>query len=290
MLAEIEEFYNSFPNNNTKLVYKRDLSKFDNHFHLSNINEVEKISASQWRAFIDSLELANSSKNSVIRSVHSFVNRMIEDDIIKSSKITSTKMAGSRSLYVKEEKVKRLIVTNEELKAMFDVANNQEKVMLFLIRYCGLRETETINIKLCDVDVETRKILIHGKGSKQRMVSYPAGIDEYMRKLIVDKRRKCEYLFYSQMGKTSGENLKSGISVNRMVKRLAEESNMAQDRILRCTAHSFRRTFATRLIQSTGDIHSVQQAMGHSSQAITQGYVHDSWVDEMMTNQATILD
>jgi len=58
-----------------------------------------------------------------------------------------------------------------------------------------------------------------------------------------------------------------------MVERRARQWGRAAG-VPRCHPHRFRHTFATRLLESCGDLRLVQEALGHQSVATTEVYTH----------------
>ena len=70
------------------------------------------------------------------------------------------------------------LMTEDELKrfykAVWNASNRSHMVMLKLILYTGIRNEELVNINIQDVDLESMKIRIHGKGDKDRNVLFPS--------------------------------------------------------------------------------------------------------------------
>jgi integrase/recombinase XerD len=143
--------------------------------------------------------------------------------------------------------------------------------MFELLYSCGMRISEAIEIKIMDIDYESRFIKLSGKGNKERIV--PIGLQAVkMIKLYVKKsrgeilgKRESEFLFISKKG--SKLNRKS---VWRLLKGYVDRTNIKKN----ITPHTLRHSFATHLIENGADLRSVQELLGHMDISTTQVYTH----------------
>lgn len=144
-------------------------------------------------------------------------------------------------------------------------------VLIELLFGTGARISEICMLTPSQIDVNSMKLRIYGKGAKERLI------------FIVNKNVQMLLCQYLELYKV--EIAESGfLFVNRARKRLTEQS--AREIInklaaqsgckLHITPHMFRHTFATSLLDSGADIRYIQEILGHSSIMTTQIYTHVS--------------
>ncbi len=141
---------------------------------------------------------------------------------------------------------------------------------LFEIAYsCGLRCEEIVDLDLGDVDFESERVRVDGKGGKVRMV--PVGepaqraLERYLsvaRPALADHPGE-PALFISRRGRRLSPS-----DVRRRLERWVREAAIAG----RVSPHSLRHSFATHLLEGGADLRSIQELLGHSSVSTTQIY------------------
>jgi integrase/recombinase XerC len=141
---------------------------------------------------------------------------------------------------------------------------------LFEIAYsCGLRVSEITGLDLDSIDARTGEARVTGKGSKTRIV--PVG-NPALGALAAWLKRRGEIakpgetaLFVGAAGRRLGPR-----EVQRRIKRHAAAAGLQLD----VHPHMLRHSFASHVLQSSGDLRAVQEMLGHSSIASTQVYTH----------------
>lgn len=140
-------------------------------------------------------------------------------------------------------------------------------IMIHLMLDCGMRISETYNLKIDDVYFD--KGFIHIKDSKHnkdRIVPLPSKLKSMMYKYIYLYRKHCDhdYVLQNMYGdKYTYEGAKN------VVRRIRQKTG-----IDRMKNHLFRHTFATSYILCGGDVASLAVLLGHSDISITNGYLH----------------
>lgn len=145
----------------------------------------------------------------------------------------------------------------------------RDRTMFELIYSCGLRASECCTLKLNDYYSLEHRLVVTGKGDKQRMI--PVGdtavelIDSYLenarRKILSGK--KSQYFFVSSSG--------AHITRQDLWERLKVYTEKAG---VESKIHTLRHSFATHLLQGGADLRSVQELMGHSDIRTTEIYTH----------------
>ena len=134
-----------------------------------------------------------------------------------------------------------------------------------LIYSSGLRVSEATNVKLDDFEDNRNFLRVLGKGSKTRLV--PVG--QYANDAIsawLEKRNsihsESKYLFLNLRGKKISTR-----SVQERIRKISVIQGLPP-----VNPHMLRHSFATHLLESSGDLRSIQELLGHSSLSTTQIY------------------
>ena len=141
-------------------------------------------------------------------------------------------------------------------------------IILEFLFSTGMRVSETSNLKTKDLNLSSNTIMIHGKGSKERMSCIlNKDISKLMKHYLTIRKYNSEYAFTNKLGKQYSDQ-----SISNMVNSYAQAAGVT----LHITPHMFRHTFATALHDEDVSLRYVQQLLGHSSIVTTQIYTHIS--------------
>ena len=172
------------------------------------------------------------------------------------------------------------VLSRGELEALLDapparVDDDEEGIrlrddaVLELLYGSGVRVAELCGLRLSDVDLESRRLNVWGKRSKERQVplSEPAaeavrGWLERGRAALVGPDSPPDSLFLNRRGRRLGER-----DVRRILDHRAQSPTHP---------HALRHTFATHLLDGGADLRVVQELLGHASLETTQVYTHVS--------------
>ena len=133
----------------------------------------------------------------------------------------------------------------------------------------GIRLAELAGLDLNDVDLTEGMLRVVGKGSKTRMVPMGAKAVEAIQAWLVVREPWANAdesaLFVSQRGKR--------LSHRAIQQRLAQ-AGQRQGLSSRVHPHKLRHSFATHVLENSGDLRAVQELLGHANLATTQVYTH----------------
>ena len=132
-----------------------------------------------------------------------------------------------------------------------------------------MRISELCALKVNDVNLYDKNVLIYGKGAKERRIQIGnddvvRALEEY-RKAFEESTQKCGHFFVNQTGRPLSDQ-----SVRRMINKYTALAAIEQH----ITPHMFRHTFATSLLEADVDIRYIQEMLGHSSINVTEIYTH----------------
>ena len=228
----LEMFQNPMLNKSplTHKAYLRDLGKFYTHFNFSEISDIENVSKEQFREFIFSLStLSNESKNGVIRAISAFVNFLKNEDYISSEKISTTMFGGKRYL-PKTEKKEKLQLNDAEIHEIYRACETaQEKFMIALMIYTGLRESSVASIKIADID-ETGYFKVRAKGNKLVPIKMSPSLFKLFEEYKKSRDSKKEYLFYPVIGRGAKNDMMSPKTVYERVKSILSRTMLSEER------------------------------------------------------------
>ncbi|NKN30796.1 tyrosine recombinase XerC [Weissella cibaria] len=168
----------------------------------------------------------------------------------------------------------------KELNKLFDVVmadtsllGLRNRLLLEILYGTGARVSEAAGLTLGMLDQTARVITITGKGNKTRIVPYGQyaadALASYLRdarpQLLAKSQVMHDKLFVNQRGQAL-----TASGIEYILKQLAKKAGLTQ----MISAHMFRHTYATDMLNNGADLRTVQQLLGHSSLSTTQIYTH----------------
>ena len=251
---------------NTTKSYERDLKKLNSFLVDLNVSGYSEISSETCSAWIGNLYSQNNNPRSIQRHLSSakgFFRFLKKNNLIQSSPfelVTAPKSSSNLPDVLSPEDVEQLL--NFKPSNMIEI---RDMAIVELMYSSGLRVSETVNINLNDFEEDKSFLRVLGKGSKTRLV--PMGryavnaINEWMR-----EREKIlnntDALFLNAKGTRLTVR-----SVQLRLKKMAIKQGLPP-----IHPHMLRHSFATHMLESSGDLRTIQELLGHSSLSTTQIY------------------
>ncbi|WP_243374118.1 integron integrase [Geotalea sp. SG265] len=207
---------------------------------------------------------------------------------------------AKKSLYIP------VVLSREEIDSILTHLYHPYKLIVKLLFGCGLRLFECLQLRVRDFNFDAKILTIHGKGKKDRTVPLPESIIEELHRQLkrvrtlherdmaeeydgvflddaVEKkfpkapRELLHQWFFPQKELTlveaSEQRRRAHVHESRLQKALYVAVRRASI-TKRVTAHTFRHSFATHLLQANYDIRTIQKLLGHSSLKTTMIYTH----------------
>ena len=251
---------------NTINSYQRDLNKFSKFLEASGVNNFGNLTEEMCSAWIADLFQHNVSARSIQRHISSakgFFNYLKKSGLVINSPfelINSPKSPSHLPNVLSPEEVSQLL--------NFMPKSAQEKrdlAIIELIYSSGLRVSETINVNLGDFEDNKNFLRVLGKGSKTRLVPVGRYAQNAINDWMIEREKlatKDDSLFVNLRGKRITTR-----SVQERLKNIAIMQGLPP-----VNPHMLRHSFATHLLESSGDLRSIQELLGHSSLSTTQIY------------------
>ena len=249
---------------NTTNSYKRDLQKlsiFLNSIGIKNYDEIDDGVCTSWLGNLYSLENTPKTIQRHLSSAKGFFKFLKKNSIIDSSPFELVNAPKSPS-YLPE------VLSPEDVSQLLnfkpsDILEIRDLAIVELMYSSGLRVSETANINLDDFEEEMSFLRVLGKGAKTRLVP----IGRYAKNAI--DNWVYERIKYSEDSNALFINLKgsrlSVRSIQLRLKRLAVKQGLPP-----IHPHMLRHSFATHMLESSGDLRTIQELLGHSSLSSTQ--------------------
>lgn len=252
--------------------YRCDLTQF-NEAMTKPMAEIRYADLQKWSNNLDGGGLSASSRARKISAVKSFFKYLTKMEVVDRNPADGLETPKI------EKKEPKVISMDDAADVLFAAKNGGEREHTWFRNYAvmatflftGIRREELTNIKLTDVDLAGRKILIHGKGSKQRTVYMNDMLHSIMSEYILAHRKnlkpaeKSKYLFPSSQAEKMCVR-----TVNDIVNTMFEKAGIKEGGV---SAHILRKRFATTVFNNTGDIATVSKMLGHSSPTVTMRYI-----------------
>ena len=145
----------------------------------------------------------------------------------------------------------------------------RDRALLELLYSSGLRLAELAGLDLGDLDISDRTVRVTGKGSKTRVVPVGKPALEALRGWIEVRTGMAgpteRALFVSRRGTRLAPR-----TVQQRVQRWARRQGLP----VGVHPHMLRHSFASHVLESSGDLRAVQELLGHASLSTTQVYTH----------------
>ena len=251
---------------NTSISYERDLKKLDSFLKDLNISNYSQINVETCSAWIGSLYSQNNNPRSIQRHLSSakgFFRFLKKNNLIDSSPfdlVTAPKSSSTLPEVLSPEDVEQLL--NFKPTNMIEI---RDVAIVELMYSSGLRVSETVNININDFEENKSFLRVLGKGAKTRLV--PMGrfainaIDDWLKER--DKiQSNTDALFLNAKGTRLTVR-----SIQLRLKKMAVKQGLPP-----IHPHMLRHSFATHMLESSGDLRTIQELLGHSSLSTTQIY------------------
>ena len=252
---------------NTISSYKRDLFKFSSFLSKKEVLDFKMIDPDVLNIFVMELRHTNTSGKSIKRylsSIRVFFNFLIEVGEVQTNP----------ALLIKTPKVERDLpktIDFDDLKKMMTINSTQYKelravLMIELLYSCALRVSELVGINFEDIDMDEGFVKVMGKGGKARFSPMGQTTIDVLKRYI-KQRPNCatNALFINQ-----NNTRISTRTVQNVVKKRALQVGIS----INVHPHMLRHAAATHFLQSSHDLRTVQEFLGHKSIKSTQVYTH----------------
>lgn len=261
----------------TIVAYQNDLDQFVDFSTIVvgefRVKEVSSDTVRGWLLHLMEQGLSPRSIHRKITSVKAFYNYLMREQIVEFNPAinqTLPKVRKKLPTFVSEENLSLLLDSGGNFDD--DFSGRRDKLIVSLFYGTGIRLSELMNLKEQDIDSEARLIRVLGKRQKERIIPYPAEINNLFESYVIARNKqigyKTEYLLVTGKGKQVYEKLIYRVVKNKLAKVTSLEKK---------SPHVLRHTYATHLLNKGADLNAVKELLGHSNLAATQVYTHTTF-------------
>lgn len=225
-------------------------------------SDIRSIIAEQHRSGIAGRSLAR--RLSALRGLYNHLNKSGKTDDNPALDILAPRDSKALPATLDPDEVDRLLVDN-----LNDPMLARDLAMFELMYSSGLRLAELVGIDLADLDLSVGQVRVTGKGGKTRDLPVGeqaiAAINKWLGYRRAQPGADERAVFLSSRGGRIAKR-----TVQMRLKRLAESQGLDRN----CYPHMLRHSFASHLLESSGDLRAVQELLGHADISTTQVYTH----------------
>ncbi len=252
--------------------YLRDLNRFSEFLLSRDIEQWTQVNYAEVSAYA-AHRFRNGLKSRSIQrelsSIRGLYQYLIREGVMKSNpakEVSAPKGEQRLPKTCDAEQIGHLL----DHRSSDDDLLVRDLAMFELMYSSGLRLAELISINQTDIDIGQQQLIVIGKGNKTRYLPIGSRAIEAIRRWLRIRLDFCrnqdnEALFISRLGKRiSPRNVQNRL--NALVKRRSLDQPLSP--------HALRHSFATHLLESSGDLRAVQELLGHANINTTQIYTH----------------
>ena len=176
--------------------------------------------------------------------------------------------------HIKEPQKLPPVLSPEEVKRVLTMATSlKARAMLTLAYGCGLRASEVVRLRACDIDSEQMIIrIVQSKGRKDRNVMLPAEILDLLRQWWKARPTRRDAGVAPEQRWLFPGRIDRQPMTTRQFGRLFKEAAKAAGLRKAVSLHSLRHSFATHLLEDGTDIRLIQALLGHEKLDTTARY------------------
>jgi len=253
---------------NTRAAYLRDAVALAN---LAGEVALTRLTAPQLRRFLATLHARGLAGRSLARMLSSW--RALYGFVLDRHAEVKENPCGGLKAPRTPKKLPAALSPDEAVR-LVQIADSdplaiRDRAWLELAYSSGLRLSEIAGLDLDRLDLDTGEVRVWGKGAKERIVPVGTAAREALQRWLAlrtnVKNADPKALFLGRTG--------ARITPRAIERRLAAWA-VKQGLPRHVHPHMLRHSFASHVLQSSGDLRAVQEMLGHASIASTQVYTH----------------
>jgi len=255
---------------NTITSYQRDLASLESYCFDNQINSWQELKPHHLRAFSSKIFNRGLGPRSIQRrlsGIRSFMNYLLRENLIKSNPANGIRTPKAP---------KRLpdVLDVDQVNQLLNIKTTnpislRDKAILELLYSSGLRLSELVSLNPIDLNLKDKSMTVQGKGEKTRLL--PIGqkaieaVNQWLEVRVQLAHMDEEALFVSSKGRRLSQR-----AVQSRIDHWAKQTGMQQN----IYPHLLRHSFATHLLEASGDLRAIQELLGHKDISTTQIYTH----------------
>ena len=250
--------------------YRRDLHHFCDYCQQKHLEQWDQVDSYLMRAYVAARHrkgLGGRSLQRELSAIRSFFNFLRREAVVKTNPVIG----------ISAPKTARKLPTPldvDEMGQLLNVDHNnplavRDWAMMELMYSGGLRLAELVSLNIDSIDLVDSSVPVSGKGAKTRIVP----IGRFAKESLIHWLKERSTLANPEEIALFISNRGSRISA-RSVQQRMKQWGVTQGIESPVHPHRLRHSFASHLLESSGDLRAVQELLGHSDISTTQIYTH----------------
>jgi len=250
--------------------YSKDIDGLEKFCFSKKINTWDQVKPHHIRTYASQIFIDGLGARSIQRklsAIRSFMNYLVRENLLKTNPADGIKTPKA---------AKKLpgILDVDQVNQLLNISDTKpislrDKAIMELLYSSGLRLAELVALNPIDLNIQDRSLTVVGKGNKKRMLPIGSKAIDAIKAWIKVRSQVAtpdeEALFVGNRG-----NRLSRRSVQSRINHWAKRNGLQQD----VYPHLLRHSFATHLLEASGDLRAVQELLGHKDISSTQVYTH----------------
>ncbi len=253
----------------TRENYARDITQL---IKLADSTKLNELQTNHIRRFIASLHSKGLGGKSIARMLSSW--RGFFDYLVKRRGFSNNPVVGLRA--PKSPKTLPQALSIEQTVKLVDIGDDdvlsiRDHAILELFYSSGLRLSELVTLNLDALDFSEGTVQVTGKGNKTRIVPLGSHAIDAIQKWL---KNRADLLVNNVSEKAVFIGLQGRRISARNIQYRLKQWSIKQGINSSVHPHMLRHSFATHVLQSSGDLRAVQEMLGHANISTTQVYTH----------------
>ena len=250
--------------------YSKDIDDLENFCSAKKINMWDEIKPHHIRTYASQIFIDGLGARSIQRklsAIRSFMNYLVRENLLRTNPADGVKTPKA---------AKKLpgVLDVDQINQLLNIKSTEpislrDKAIMELLYSSGLRLAELVALNPIDLNIQDKSLTVIGKGNKKRMLPIGSKAINAIKAWIKVRSQIAapdeEALFVGNRG-----NRLSRRSIQSRINHWAKKNGLAQD----VYPHLLRHSFATHLLEASGDLRAVQELLGHKDISTTQVYTH----------------
>ena len=254
---------------NTQINYRRQLYALINLTDGLDITKWQDIDSSAVRLLISRSRQTGLQARSLslrLSALRSFFDWMVKNDLISANPargVLNPKLGQHLPKNIDIDEINQLLDIEYS-----DPLSVRDRAMLEVMYGSGLRLSELVSLNCRELNLTEGEVRVTGKGNKERKLPLGRESIKWIEQWLTmrnDLKPQDDAVFISKLGKR--------ISPRNVEKRFAQWG-IKQGLSSHIHPHKLRHSFATHMLESSGDLRAVQELLGHADLSTTQVYTH----------------
>ena len=250
--------------------YQRDILQFKEFINAINVTDCCEVDSLHVRNFAGSRRRRGVSARSLHRSlsaIRGFYNFLQREQLIENNPVAD--VSAPRM----EKKLPDLLDVDEINRLLTEGPQNplrlRDHAMMELMYSSGLRLAELVNLNIGAIDLSQGQVHVLGKGNKSRYLPIGAAACKVLRRWLDARPNIAAENELAVFVNNRGKRL-SPRAVQQRLAQLGRDQGLDKH----VHPHMLRHSFASHLLESSGDLRAVQELLGHADISTTQIYTH----------------